>query len=403
MRCLFLLLSLLLSWNTVLAQSVTVGDISKTTYCTGDTVWVPYSTTGSFSADNFFAAQLSDANGSFQIFKNFGHETALNGTIPVIVGNSGDHIHARIISSDPYSLSSNLSAELHVYNYPRPQPSPMVRVTSFGYAAFVGDVIQCSDGSSEPSGSSYLWKFDQDASILTSTNPQPTLFFTAVGTKTGSLTVTNPSGCSTTSFFNIKILSCNPVIPDTTHVVTGTEFGNYPYVWVKPGGNFTVRGGLQGHVGSIVFAESGSSVSTEAPSNGFYYLKKDASFNWNPSSNALVVLGNGNRITFKQDLHYIDTLNCDDLQFDYSQVGGNAVEQTDPHPLHILNSPNALRIRCDGEMIRASVVNLLGAEILSGRERDVLSLDLNAFPAGVYFAIISSGDHRELRKISVIH
>ncbi|MFI5263498.1 MAG: T9SS type A sorting domain-containing protein [Candidatus Kapaibacterium sp.] len=398
MKYLFIILTLLFPLNSAIAQSVSIGNISKTVICFGDTTWVPYSSSGSFKSDNQFAVQLSDANGSFSTFVNIGYSTALQGTIPVVIGYTADHFRIRMISTDPYTISSTESPEIQVLNYPNPSPSPNPQNIFFGAAGFVGDVIQFKDASYEYPGSTYIWSFDQDASVLNSTVASPSVTFSSEGIKTGHLTVTNGAGCSTTKPFQLRILTCSPVIPHNVHIVTGNEGGSFPFVWVKPGGNYSSSGQS---ASATVYVEPGSSVRAEFRSIGLYYVKNGSSFiAANEQGSATVVLQDG--ISISPD-YYIDTFHCSNLQFDYSQVGGNDDVPVTPDPLQILSSPNNLRVSCNGEMITASIVDLLGATIISQTDRDVLSLDLSNLNNGVYFAIITSGNRRELRKIAVLH
>ena len=404
MKRLCLILGLLSPLNTCIAQSVTVGTISKTTLCVGDTVWVPYTSSGSFAADNFFAVQLSDANGDFSTFTNIGHSPTVSDSIPVAISFAGDHFRVRVIATDPFTLSSDTSAEILVLNYPSPKPTLNTYATSFGYAAFAGDAIQFSDGTSEPLGSNYVWRFGQDANIFVSISPSPKVSYSTAGIKSGSLTVSNSAGCQASVAFQFIILSCSPLIPDTAHVVTGVESGSYAYVWVKSGGNYTANEPTLGSgvTNTIVFAEPGASVYATTGSLGFYYLKSGASLRWDSPSHVLVILNNGNFISFKDYLHSIDTLYCNNLQFDYSQVRGSDVH-IEEKPLGILNTANGLRVSCEGENISASVINIFGITLFSKTDRDLLYLDLSVLTDGVYFAIITSGNHREFRKIAVLH
>ncbi len=401
MRHLCLLLTLFLPLNFVLAQSITVGTISKSIICFGDTIWVPYSSSGTFQADNFFSIQLSDASGSFTTFTNVGKSTAMQDSVPIVIGYTADHFRFRIISTDPYIVSSNTSSEIQVVNYPTPSPTPNPEHTDFGAAGFTGDEIQFKDGSSEPTGSTYLWKFDQDANTVWSTTESPMVIYTAEGVKTGTVTVTNSAGCSTTKPFQLRILSCHPVIPDSVHIVTGYESGAYPFVWVKAGGNYSANGSFPS---ATIFIEAGASVRAEIQSVGTYYVKNGSSFiDASEDGYSTVILSPGNSISFSDYGYNIDTFYCGNLQFDYSQVGGNAGVQVTGDPLQILTTNNSLCISNNGADISVSVMNLLGATILSKSDRDILSLDLSPLVNGVYFAIITSGNHREVRKIAVVH
>lgn len=401
MKYLYVLLSVFFPLTNIFSQEIVVQKVSKNPVCVGDTVWVSYTSTLILSGDAFFAAQISDATGSFASFTNIGHNISENDSIPVVMKSVGDHFKLRVIATEPYTISSNTSAEIHVLKYPSPNPIPLVYATSFGYTALLEDSIKFTSGSSQTSGSDYLWTFDQSANIAWTTTATPTVKYNSTGKKTGSLSISNSAGCPATGTFSLNIISCTPVIPDNVHIVTGTESGNFPYVWVKAGGNFTVKDGFGTPV-SIVFAEPGSSIQGEPSSLGYYYIKTGTSFTWNNSGNALIILNRGNVMNFNDHLHYVDTLYCDDLQFDYSQVVKNEIKQTE-NPLKIFNSSNNLRINCDGEMISTYIVNLLGKTIISKIDRDMISFDLSSLNNGVYFAVITSGDHREVRKLTIVH
>jgi hypothetical protein len=406
MKHLYLLLSLFLPFHLVVAQTLTLGTISKSVYCLGDTVWVPYSSSSPFAADNFFAVQLSNVNGSFSTFTNIGNDVALSDSIPVFIGSVGDHYRVRIISTDPYTISADTSPEIRILSFPNPDPIPNTTYINYRTAGFVGDEIKFYDYNLEPPGSNYLWKFDQDANTLWSTRDSLTVTYSTDGKKTGSLTVTNIGGCSTTMPFQLRILKCNPQIPDTVHIIKGTESGNSQYVWIKAGGNYTAYESPNSSIlGSTIYVEAGGSLILQNRSTGIYYMKNGSSF-FVPNSvdviPSTVVLNQGNSVQLDR-YGNIDSIYCDDLQFDYSQVGGNADVSVAENPLNILNSPNHLQVRNDGAAISATVVNLLGATILSKTEHDILSLDLSALPDGVYFAIVESGNHREMRKIVVMH
>jgi PKD repeat protein len=399
MKRLLLFFSLFFPLNIVISQIITVGTISKLTSCLGDTVWVPYTSSGSFNADNFFAVQLSNSQGVFSTFTNIGHDTAVSDSIPMVIGGSGDQWVVRIIATDPYTISSNVSPYIRVVNYPSPSPISHIKVAAGIPTAFVGDTIHFHDRSGEPTGSKFLWTFAQDANIFVSVDTSPKVTYSTIGTKSARLSVSNSTGCTASSSFGLRILTCHPIIPDSIHIVTGTESGNFPNVWIKAGGNYIMNNGSR--VDVTIFAEPGGSLLADQESTGIYYLKTGSSFiyggNVRPST---VILDQGNAIVLNG--YGIDTLYCNDLQFDYSKVTTKDV-RTEDNPMQIVNTTNGLRVSCEGEVISASVANILGAKIFSKSDRDILTLDLSAYPDGVYFAEISSRDHHELRKIVVVH
>ncbi|MEP7236063.1 MAG: hypothetical protein ABI778_12280, partial [Ignavibacteriota bacterium] len=207
MKYLLIVFILCFEVGFVAAQNVTVGTIPKLNVCTADTIWVPYSSTGIFNADNFFAAQLSDGNGTFKTFTNIGNSKDAQGIIPVVMWSSGVSYKVRIIATSPYTISENTSSVIKVFDYPSPKPAPQIRNTHLGPTAFVGDIIKFTDVSESP-GSQFAWSFEEDANIITSTSPAPTVIYPTIGLKSGSLSVTNPAGCATTKTFALKILSC---------------------------------------------------------------------------------------------------------------------------------------------------------------------------------------------------
>src|SRR5271166_1026675 len=135
MKRLCLLLGLLFPLHACEAQSVTVGNIWKTTLCIDDTLWVPYTSSGSFKADNVFFLLVTNSIDSF--YRNNSNVTSSADSIPVVIGSVGDHWKVRVIASDPYTVSSDSSPEIHVISYPVPGPAHDFRGTS-DFASIIG-------------------------------------------------------------------------------------------------------------------------------------------------------------------------------------------------------------------------------------------------------------------------
>src|SRR5437868_4652903 len=91
------------------AQSVTMGSIPGTSFCSGDPIAVNFTATGFFGHRNAFTLQLSDPSGSFDNgFQNIGSLIdTLPGTftittiIPVTIVSS-THYRFRILAAIPY-------------------------------------------------------------------------------------------------------------------------------------------------------------------------------------------------------------------------------------------------------------------------------------------------------------
>jgi hypothetical protein len=406
MKCIILLfVGLFFSANQILAQKITVGTIQKNHLCTGDTVWVPYIASGTFAPDNTFTLQLSDASGSFSTFQNRGHSTNPNDSIPIIFGGAGNYWRLRIIATNPYTISDNTSDDIRVVNYPTPAPTSNL-LHQYGLGGpgigFIGDSIQFEDKNNESPGSTSFWAFDQSANLAWTTIKSPTIQYTSAGFKEIRLSVTNDMGCTTSKWVEIRIFNCNPTIPDTVHIVTGNETGTFPYVWVKAGGSYTAvenRFNLE----QTVFVEPGAALNIGFRSIGIYYVKAGASVVLTTDQGyAVIFLQKGADVPIKPNVYSVDTLYCNDLQFDYSQVIQKGIDEK-KNPLQILNSGNTLQITNEGAEISVSLFTTLGIPILSKSERDLLTFDLSSFTDGLYFAQVSSGNHHEIRKIIVVH
>ncbi len=370
---------------SVSAQTITVGPIAKALYCVGDSLTVAYQTTGSFNADNQFKYQVSDANGSFANFTSFGSETALTGSFTFALHSAGAHYRVRVIATDPYIASADNGRDLQVFDLPTPAAIWPPASGATAYVGTVDDTITLGDWNDHQSGLTYNWNFGQDANISTSSDATPRIRYSSPGIKPVTLTVTNEAGCASSVSFFIGILSCNPQIPADARVVTGTETGSYPAVWVKAGGNFTAAFHIPA---STVFAEPGSSVS----GFGTFYIKQGASYSG--ADGILVFAGEG---ASRDSVFY-----CNDLQFDYSQVSHAGVSSSDASTLQVVMLPN--RVSCySSKNISATVCSLVGDEVTSSLGQENLDIDLTSLPAGVYFAVVESGDERVVKRIAVVH
>lgn len=68
-------------------------------------------------------------------------------------------------------------------------------------------------------------------------------------------------------------------------------------------------------------------------------------------------------------------------------------------------SQNSDHLKISGEQQATScrIFSLLGTELLSQRGIGTLDIDLSHIPAGIYFAVVETGERREVRKIAVLH
>jgi Secretion system C-terminal sorting domain len=396
------LVIILIAPLSIHAQTITLGQIRPLSYCSGYTLMVTYTASGSFNYDNDFIAQLSDSNASFSTFTDVDNREALGGTFYITLPSPGKYL-MRVVSTDPIVVSTITADTIIVHA--KPSPGPITRnynISGFGgYIAggFVGDTILLKDNSEELVGSTYSWTFNEDASPDTSTANFATVTYPSDGIKDGTLTVTSmdQDGCSTSGHFSFQVLSCDPIIPSNAHIVTATETGSDTVVWVKAGGIYTADAY---DYAQTVFAESGAIVIARGEFATFY-LKPGSSFTFSAPGFNTVLLNTGDTISFPNG--YCDTLSCSDLNFDYSQIQADVTDNPPPSNITILQSGDHLFANDEGLPIEICVSNILGSEVLSQSGNSALDIDLSPLPAGVYFAVVQAGNERQVQKIAVVH
>ena len=91
-------------------------------FCTGSSVSVAYTATGTFTSGNTFTAQLSDANGSFAAPVSIGSVSALtSGSIGATLPNgtaAGTGYRIRVVSSNPATTGSDNGTNITVNDLP---------------------------------------------------------------------------------------------------------------------------------------------------------------------------------------------------------------------------------------------------------------------------------------------
>ncbi len=408
MKKIVVLLYVLIGSASTEAQTITLNPLTQLTYCVGETASVSYEASGTFDSSNIFAVQLSLPGGSFSGWTIIGRGTALSGSIPVTFNQTGTY-RVRVASTDPGAFSNDNGADIYVAALPLPfieaddswggAPLPIETSELGNFYVGVQDApINFID--TNDSNIMHQWVFNQDASVASTPIASPWISWASGGQKTGNVKTWNSEGCTDTASFSLLIESCDPVIPKDAHIVTGTEGGDYYDVWVKPGGAYNGEA-------VDVYVESGGEFS--APDDGgngeIYqvYVKRGASFILPTNSVVDIgVLDTGAIVSCNGSL-YCNFLHCDSLQFDYSLVQPSGVQTPPPSNITILQSGDHLFANADGLPIEIRVSNILGAEVLSQSGNGALDIDLSALPAGVYFALIESGNDREVKRIAVMH
>jgi hypothetical protein len=388
------------------AQTITIGPITKLSYCVGDTLQVPYTATGNFAADNHFFVELSDADGSFVSFTPSEKKSVDTiSIIPIPLSTLGSNFHVRVTSTDPLINSQDNGSDISTVSYPVVQvkairngvdydiifdsawDSYSKSFIPFHQLGLIDESIVFHNKYPN-SNLTFQWQFDQSASIRASTDSTPIISFSTDGYKQATLTVTNAVGCASSQSFGFSIGSCNPVIPAGTRIVTGdTSHIEAPYILVRAGGSYGVD------TFQVVFVEAGGDVRI---GSGIIYLMQGASIHFvGDASRATIFLPSGIP-TLADDIY--DTLRCNSISFDYSKLNaGIEVEKTS----NITISENATHLlaHCEGAQLTIGLLNILGTTVLTRSSQGDLDVDLSALPAGVYFAEVRAGASREVRRI----
>ncbi len=102
--------------------TITTGTISPTTYCSGSSVNVPFTITGTFTSGNVFTAQLSNASGSFASPVSIGTLSGttsgtISATIPTAT-TAGNGYRIRVVSSNPVVTGSNNGTNITINSIP---------------------------------------------------------------------------------------------------------------------------------------------------------------------------------------------------------------------------------------------------------------------------------------------
>jgi len=181
--------------------TITTVTPSGSPFCAGDSIVVPYTITGSFTAGNVFTAQLSSSTGSFASPTNIGSVTSTSaGNINCVIpaGTATGFVYfIRVISSTPSITGSNTSAITI-------NAAPTATASNTGpYCA--GNTIALSS----TGGSDYDW-VGPNAYVMPNTqNPTITGSTLAMG---GTYTVTVTSGsCSSTATTSVSIVDCSGI------------------------------------------------------------------------------------------------------------------------------------------------------------------------------------------------
>jgi len=109
--------------NDIVANEITCS-VSTTSFCSGSSVTVTFTASGTYVSGNVFTAQLSDASGSFASPVSIGTLTAIaSGTFSGLIPNNastGIGYRIRVIASNPSTIGTDNGVNITVNQLPNP-------------------------------------------------------------------------------------------------------------------------------------------------------------------------------------------------------------------------------------------------------------------------------------------
>src|SRR5665213_2643904 len=217
------------------AQSVTIGTIPASSFCSGDPISVSFTATGFWQHKNAFTLQLSDAAGNFTNgFSNLGSiQDTLPGTFTITTAIPGNIVSSaryrfRIMGALPYMTSADNGSDIAIGQVAQPSiyfPDTDVAVeTSFGIF---------SQGAVSDT---FYWDFGSGAMPATDAGVghfSDSIVYSTGGQKTITLREVSAGGCSATVTATLRVFDCSPpaiphdaVVINNDTVVSGGELRN---------------------------------------------------------------------------------------------------------------------------------------------------------------------------------
>ena len=386
---------------TLHAQTITLQPLAKLAYCIGDTLKLNYSATGTFGPGNFFFAELSDANGSFNPQNIIGMNTTDTGSFQIVLSTRGIGYRVRVVSDTPFIVSADNGQDISVSLPPVPTPSIEIGEGRFSPVADSISGVAVLEGepahfivTSFPLADTFQWLFLDDASINSITGDSASVTYSSPGLKTGYVTTITKAGCENSIEFTIRVLDCDPIIPLIAENVADSESSDSSFVWVHAGGFDTVQG-----IGypQTFFIDSGGTVyiSSDAEWNT-YYVQPGGQILPHLPERGTEVFGAGVRDTF-EGFAALDTLSCPSLAF-HVQSGVSITQQVPS--IRAVQIGDRLEIFSNDGIAEVHLFSALGTEIYSSKGMN--EFDLSSLPNGIYFAEVRSGSNSLVTKIALI-
>jgi len=204
-------------------------NLVTTSYCTGDSIFIPYSIKGNFDNGNVFTAQLSDSFGSFYYPTDIG---SINSTVAgTIIARISDSIperynyRIRVVSSNPQFNGKDNCSDIAI----GPHPNPVI--TS-------GDSIVCNNTiitykSNVKPGITFQWSASGGDLQSSLTNDTVNILWNSTGNGIVKLIQTSSTGCMDTvvKYITINQLPIKPVIIHLQNKLQSTLAMSYKWYY----------------------------------------------------------------------------------------------------------------------------------------------------------------------------
>lgn len=145
------------SLNVLSSDPINTGTILPASFCSGSSINVPYTISGTFNIGNVFTAQLSDASGSFDSPVSIGSLVSTSqGTIPATIPSSalsGTGYRIRVVSSNPVEIGTDNGVDLTIDIPPSITDMTETTVSNISFTVIPVDGVN----GNVPAGTSYSW------------------------------------------------------------------------------------------------------------------------------------------------------------------------------------------------------------------------------------------------------
>ncbi len=236
--------------------SVTTGQIIPLSYCAGDSIYVPYSDSGTFGVSNIFTAELSDPYGDFSAPIVIGSlVTQSGGVIPCMIPWSvvnGTSYRIRVVGSEPNIFGSDNDEDIEI------KAKPVVTFTgSFPDQCENLTTLDLMDYAVvSPAGGQF------SGPGVTGTNFSAFDAGSSGGPHTITYTYSDGIGCANTATNQIVVLEFPPVTITNLDTFYCTNFHSVALIGSPPGGTFAGPGLLGGNIFNPASAGEGNHLIT---------------------------------------------------------------------------------------------------------------------------------------------